>query len=180
MFACATRGCRSRATPEAKRITAIEKSLNKVGGVDGAIQLLAEYNHLLGTDMAQPSVDLQGDLTVFIQSNFAGLKQQQIKSIQKQQRRILDILDKKQVPYQVQDISATTDAGAQMRLLAGPTALAPQIAKGHQYCGNHASFEKALAEQTLDVFLGVPVRRKHAERKLRTIRRRELAANASR
>ena len=60
MFACATRGCRSRATPEAKRITAIEKSLNKVGGVDGAIQLLAEYNHLLGTDMAQPSVDLQG------------------------------------------------------------------------------------------------------------------------
>ena len=121
-----------------------------------------------------------GDLTVFIQSNFAGLKQQQIKSIQKQQRRILDILDKKQVPYQVQDISATTDAGAQMRLLAGPTALAPQIAKGHQYCGNHASFEKALAEQTLDVFLGVPVRRKHAERKLRTIRRRELAANASR
>jgi hypothetical protein len=124
-----------------------------------------------------------GDLTVFIQSNFAGLKQQQIKSIQKQQRRILDILDKKQVPYQVQDISATTDAGAQMRLLAGPTALAPQIAKGHQYCGNHASFEKALAEQTLDVFLGVPVRRKHAESNLRTIRRfrrRELAANASR
>ena len=120
--------------------------------------------------------NVPSDLTVHTQSDFAGLKHHQIKSIQKQQRRIMDILNAKQIPYEVQDISTTKEGGAQMRLPAGSTALALQIAKGHQYRGDHAGFEKAPAEQTLDVFLGEPVPRKHAERKKRTIRRRMLAA----
>ncbi|XP_049613920.1 SH3 domain-binding glutamic acid-rich-like protein 3 [Syngnathus scovelli] len=70
------------------------------------------------------------------------------------QQRIFSVLDGKRIPYEMVDITASDEAKASMRSIAGnPTALPPQISNGNAYCGDFSAFEAAVESEALEAFL---------------------------
>ncbi len=76
--------------------------------------------------------------------------------IKKQQDRIFNVLDGKNIPYLKLDISADEALRATMRELAGSAeALPPQICNGTAYCGTHEDFNNSIEDEVLETFLRI-------------------------
>nr|XP_020494542.1 SH3 domain-binding glutamic acid-rich-like protein 3 isoform X1 [Labrus bergylta] len=74
--------------------------------------------------------------------------------MRKNQERIFSVLDSKSIEYEKVDITQGSDAKDLMRKKAGdPTALAPQICNGDNYCGDIDAFENAIENEQLEEFL---------------------------
>ena len=73
--------------------------------------------------------------------------------IKKQQQKIITILDGKNIPYNVADISASEEAKTGMKHAAGVDAHPPQIVNDDIYCGDYFSFDEAVESDTLNEFL---------------------------
>ncbi|XP_060908221.1 SH3 domain-binding glutamic acid-rich-like protein 3 [Labrus mixtus] len=74
--------------------------------------------------------------------------------MRKNQDRIFSVLDSKSIEYEKVDITQGSDAKDLMREKAGdPTALAPQICNGGNYCGDIDAFENAVENEQLEEFL---------------------------
>ncbi|XP_031726297.1 SH3 domain-binding glutamic acid-rich-like protein 3 [Anarrhichthys ocellatus] len=78
------------------------------------------------------------------------------KEIKKWQQQIFDILSSKKIKHEAVDIAQDVKVKDLMRDLVGdPTALAPQIFNGDNYCGDYKAFENAIEEEALESFLKI-------------------------
>ncbi|KAM6992120.1 SH3 domain-binding glutamic acid-rich-like protein 3 [Tautogolabrus adspersus] len=74
--------------------------------------------------------------------------------MRKNQERIFSVLDSMNIEYERVDITQCSDVKDLMRTKAGdPTALAPQICNGDNYCGDFDAFENAIEAEQLEQFL---------------------------
>ncbi len=86
-------------------------------------------------------------LTVYVSSVSASTE------IKKQQQKIITILDGKNIPYNVADISSSEEAKTEMKHAAGIDAHPPQIVKDGIYCGDYFAFDEAVESDELNEFL---------------------------
>nr|XP_043905724.1 SH3 domain-binding glutamic acid-rich-like protein 3 [Solea senegalensis] len=78
------------------------------------------------------------------------------REIKANQDRITNVLDSKNIPYTIVDISQNAEKKDLMRKISGnPTALAPQICNEDVYCGDCAAFDKAVEDENLKEFLKI-------------------------
>jgi len=81
------------------------------------------------------------------------------KEIKKHQETIMRILDSKNVPYELVDLSSGSEEDKNfMREHARPregesVPLPPQLFNSDQYCGNFDDFENAIEDRALEAFL---------------------------
>ena len=86
-------------------------------------------------------------LTVFVSSVSTSTE------LKKHQQKILMVLDGKNIPYNVADISSSEEAKTEMKHAAGIDAHPPQIVKDGLYCGDYFDFVEAVESDTLNEFL---------------------------
>jgi hypothetical protein len=86
-------------------------------------------------------------LTVYISSVSSSTE------LKKHQQKILTVLDGKNIPYNVADISSSEEAKTAMKHAAGIDSHPPQIVNDDIYCGDYFAFDEAIEFETLNEFL---------------------------
>ncbi|KAL4617211.1 SH3 domain-binding glutamic acid-rich-like protein 3 [Arapaima gigas] len=76
------------------------------------------------------------------------------REVKSQQAEVMRILESKNIPFEMIDISVGNEVREEMRNKAGnPSAVPPQIFNDDQYCGDYQSFSAAVEDDTVKEFL---------------------------
>ncbi|GFR88694.1 SH3 domain-binding glutamic acid-rich-like protein [Elysia marginata] len=91
---------------------------------------------------------MSGKVTVFVSAISSDIERKN------NQRRIEDVLSGQKIDFESVDVSSSRDELDRMRRIVGnPTALAPQIVNGEEYCGDYSAFDDAVENKMLKEFL---------------------------
>ncbi|KAM9434223.1 SH3 domain-binding glutamic acid-rich-like protein 3 isoform 1-T2 [Clarias gariepinus] len=78
------------------------------------------------------------------------------REVKSNQAEVQRILDSKNIPYELIDISVCGDVRNEMRTKAGnPTAAPPQLFNEDHYCGDYSKFREAVEANAVEQFLKI-------------------------